>query len=64
MPQDRVRGGRVARGAGDHHEARIRGALSEPGRTKDVRKIAEEFGVSPSTVQAISRPLGTSAAAA
>ena len=24
--------------------------LNEPGRTKGVRKIAEEFGVSPSTV--------------
>jgi DNA invertase Pin-like site-specific DNA recombinase len=45
-------------------EARIRAALNEPDRTKGVRKIAEEFGVSPSTVQAISRPLGTSAAAA
>jgi hypothetical protein len=29
-----------------------------------VRKIAEEFGVSPSTVQAISCPLETTAAAA
>jgi len=45
-------------------EAGIRAALKEPGRTKGVRKIAEEFGVSPSTVQAISRPLDTSAAAA
>jgi DNA invertase Pin-like site-specific DNA recombinase len=45
-------------------EARIRAALDEPGRTKGVRKIAEEFGVSPSTVQAISRPLSVSAAAA
>ena len=36
----------------------------EPSRTKGARKIAEEFGVSPSTVQAISRPLDTSAAAA
>ena len=43
-------------------EARIRAALKEPRRTKGVRKIAEEFGVSPSTVQAISRPLETSAA--
>jgi hypothetical protein len=25
-------------------------ALNEPGRTKGVRKIAEDFGVSPSTV--------------
>ena len=45
-------------------ETRIRAALNEPGRTKGVRKIAEEFGISPSTVQAISRPLETSAAAA
>jgi DNA invertase Pin-like site-specific DNA recombinase len=45
-------------------EARIRAALKEPRRTKGVRKIAEEFSVSPSTVQAISRPLDTSAAAA
>ena len=45
-------------------EARIRTALNEPGRTKGVRKIAEEFGVSPSTVQAISRPLEAGAAAA
>jgi DNA invertase Pin-like site-specific DNA recombinase len=44
-------------------EARIRAALNEPGRTKGVRKIAEEFGVSPSTVQAISRPLEASGAA-
>jgi DNA invertase Pin-like site-specific DNA recombinase len=44
-------------------EARIRAALNEPGRTKGVRKIAGEFGVSPSTVQAISRPLEASAAA-
>ena len=35
-----------------------------PGRTKGVRKIAEEFGVSPSTVQAISRPLDGTAFAA
>lgn len=44
-------------------EERIRAALNEPGRTKGVRKIAEQFGVSPSTVQAISRPLDVSAAA-
>jgi DNA invertase Pin-like site-specific DNA recombinase len=43
-------------------ETRIRAALAEPGRTKGVRKIAEEFGVSPSTVQAISRPLEAVAA--
>ena len=45
-------------------ESRIRAALSERGRTKGVRKIAEEFGVSPSTVQAISRPLDDTAVAA
>ena len=44
-------------------EARIRAALNETTRTKGVRKIAEEFGVSPSTVQAISRPLRESAGA-
>jgi DNA invertase Pin-like site-specific DNA recombinase len=44
-------------------EARIRTALNEPGRTKGVRKVAEEFGVSPSTVQAISRPCDGASAA-
>jgi DNA invertase Pin-like site-specific DNA recombinase len=38
-------------------EARILAALNEPGRTKGVRKIAAELGVSPGTVQALSRPL-------
>ncbi len=35
---------------------RIREALSKPGRTEGVRKIAARFGVDPSTVQRISRP--------
>jgi len=34
----------------------IREALSQPGRTEGVRKIAERFGVNPGTVQRISRP--------
>ena len=42
-------------------EARIRAALNEPDRTNGVRKIAEEFGVNPTTAR---RPLGASAAAA
>jgi hypothetical protein len=58
-PRMKVRGW-----AGLGLETRIRAALNEPGRTKGVRKIADEFGISPSTVQAISRPLETSAAAA
>ena len=37
-------------------EKRIREALSKPGRTEGVRKIAARFGVDPSTVQRISRP--------
>ena len=36
-------------------EARIRKALAIPGRP-GVRKIAEQFGVDPGTVQRISRP--------
>jgi DNA invertase Pin-like site-specific DNA recombinase len=44
--------------------ARILAALNEPGRTKGVRKIAEELGVSPSTVQALSRPLAGAGVAA
>src|SRR4051812_10811255 len=40
-------------------EARIRKALATPGRP-GVRKIAEQFGVDPGTVQRISRPIGTS----
>ena len=39
-------------------------ALNAPGRTEGVRKIAKRFGVDPSTVQRIGRPLeGVSAAA-
>jgi DNA invertase Pin-like site-specific DNA recombinase len=37
-------------------EKRIREALSKPGRTEGVRKIAARFGVDPGTVQRISRP--------
>src|ERR1700738_4595407 len=44
-------------------EAHIRKALNEPGRTEGVRKIAERFGVNPSTVQRISRPFGDASAA-
>jgi DNA invertase Pin-like site-specific DNA recombinase len=44
-------------------EARILGALNEPGRTEGVRKIAERFGVNASTVQRISRPFGDASAA-
>ena len=36
-------------------EDAIRAALAKPGRP-GVRKIAEQFGVDPSTVQRISRP--------
>jgi DNA invertase Pin-like site-specific DNA recombinase len=41
-------------------EGRIRKALSEPGRP-GVRVIAERFGISPGTVQRISRPFEQSA---
>jgi DNA invertase Pin-like site-specific DNA recombinase len=37
-------------------EAHIRAALNEPGRTKGVRKIADEFGVSLSMAQANQPP--------
>jgi DNA invertase Pin-like site-specific DNA recombinase len=37
-------------------ENRIREALTRPGRTEGVRKIAERFGVNAGTVQRISRP--------
>jgi hypothetical protein len=39
-------------------EARIRKALATPGRP-GVRKIAQQFGVDPGTVQRISRPFET-----
>jgi DNA invertase Pin-like site-specific DNA recombinase len=42
-------------------EDAIRAALSQPGRP-GVRKIAERFGVDPSTVQRISRPFDDGAA--
>ena len=43
----------------------IREALNKLGRTEEVRKIAERFGVDPGTVQRISRPFaGASVAAA
>jgi len=45
-------------------ERRILAALREPGRTQGVRKMAERFGVDPSTVQRISRPFVRAAAAA
>jgi DNA invertase Pin-like site-specific DNA recombinase len=41
-------------------EERIRKALNAPGRTDGVRKIAERFGLSPTTVQKISRPFEAS----
>jgi DNA invertase Pin-like site-specific DNA recombinase len=45
-------------------EGQILAALRTPGRAEGVRKIAKRFGVDPSTVQRISRPLdGVSATA-
>jgi DNA invertase Pin-like site-specific DNA recombinase len=44
-------------------ERRIRDALHKPGRTEGVRKIAARFGVSPNTVQNISRPFEVATAA-
>jgi DNA invertase Pin-like site-specific DNA recombinase len=38
-------------------ERRILESLNKPGRTEGIRKIAARFGVDPSTVQRISRPL-------
>jgi hypothetical protein len=48
----------MARQASDSPGAkkRIREALGRPERTEGVRKIAARFGVSPDTVQRISRP--------
>jgi len=43
-------------------EKRIQAALNKPGRTEGVRKIAERFGVNPSTVQRISRPFDEASA--
>jgi DNA invertase Pin-like site-specific DNA recombinase len=45
-------------------EKRIQAALKAPNRTEGVRKIAERFGVNPSTVQRISRPFDGAGAAA
>ena len=45
-------------------ERRILAALSEPGRTEGVRKIAVRFGVDPSTVQRISSPFDGAASPA
>jgi DNA invertase Pin-like site-specific DNA recombinase len=42
-------------------EARVKAALAKPNRP-GVRKIAQQFGISPGTVQRISRPLDASAA--
>jgi DNA invertase Pin-like site-specific DNA recombinase len=42
-------------------EAQITVALKAPGRTEGVRKIAARFGVSPDTVQRISRPFDVAA---
>ena len=70
MIQERVRAGLArAKSEGKRHgrpriapelEARIRKALATPGRP-GVRKIAEQFGVDPGTVQRISRPFETRA---
>jgi DNA invertase Pin-like site-specific DNA recombinase len=45
-------------------QQRIRDALNKPERTEGVRKIAARFGVSPDTVQRISRPFGDERASA
>jgi DNA-binding MarR family transcriptional regulator len=44
-------------------EAAIKAALAKPGRP-GVRKIAEQFGVDPGTVQRISRPFEAGSVAA
>jgi DNA invertase Pin-like site-specific DNA recombinase len=72
MIQERVRAGlRRAKEEGKQLgrpraelETRILAALKAPGRTEGVRKIAARFGVDPSTVQRISRPLGGAAVSA
>jgi len=68
MIQERVRAGlKRARSEGKRLgwplEKAIKAALTKPGRTEGVRKIAERFGVNPGTVQRISRPFDASAAA-
>jgi DNA invertase Pin-like site-specific DNA recombinase len=45
-------------------EGQILATLKRPGRTEGVRKIAKRFGVDPSTVQRISRPLDSAIATA
>ena len=45
-------------------EERIRKALNQPGRTEGVRVIAKRFGLSPTTVQKISRPFEFASASA
>jgi DNA invertase Pin-like site-specific DNA recombinase len=72
MIQERVRAGlKRAKGEGKQLgrpridsdlEQRIRDALSKPGRTEGVRKIAARFGVNPSTVQRIKSPFVATAA--
>jgi DNA invertase Pin-like site-specific DNA recombinase len=72
MIQERVRAGlKRARSEGKrlgrpplspHLEERVRKALSQPGRTEGVRKIAQRFGISPATVQKVSRFFGEEAA--
>jgi DNA invertase Pin-like site-specific DNA recombinase len=57
LARARSEGKRLGRPSiGSDLERRIREALARPGRA-GVRKIAAEFGVDPSTVQRISRPL-------
>jgi DNA invertase Pin-like site-specific DNA recombinase len=71
---ERVRAGMArAKNAGKHVgrptiapelENRILAALSAPGRTRGVRKIAARFGVAVGTVQRISRPFAVASAGA
>ena len=51
----RERGFVVAGARAPELETRIKAALAKPGRP-GVRKIAEQFGIDPGTVQRISRP--------
>ena len=72
MIQERVRAGlRRARSEGKRLgrpplspalEERVRKALNQPGRTEGERKIAQRFGLSPATVQKISRPFDDASA--
>jgi DNA invertase Pin-like site-specific DNA recombinase len=74
MIQERVRAGlKRARSEGKRLgrpplspqlEERVRKALNQPGRTEGVRKIAKRFGLSPATVQKISRPFEAASASA